>query len=177
MGLSLSAQNLPMGMTKIHINIGSNIDRQKNISNALRSVELSFDEIKVSSIYSSPAEGFDGDDFYNMGVNAITDMTISDTIDRLHDIEREQGRDRTSKKFSSRIIDLDLVFYGDDINPEYNIPREDILKYAFVLAPLAELNQQHLHPIEGLTYGELWEEFQSEKKFGLIKYNADKILE
>ena len=148
MGLSLSAQNLPMGMTKIHINIGSNIDRQKNISNALRSVELSFDEIKVSSIYSSPAEGFDGDDFYNMGVNAITDMTISDTIDRLHDIEREHGRDRTSKKFSSRIIDLDLVFYGDDINPEYNIPREDILKYAFVLAPLAELNQQHLHPVE-----------------------------
>jgi len=164
-------------MTNIHINIGSNIDRRKNITNALKSVEMSFYEIKISSIYLSPAEGFEGNDFYNIGVNAITDMTATDTIDRLHGIEQENGRERSLKKFSARIIDLDLVFYDEDIRPELNIPRDDILNYAFVLAPLAELNQKQIHPIKKLTYGEMWDDFQSNKKFSLVKYNADEILQ
>jgi len=60
----------------------------------------------------------------------------------LHDIENSLGRDRSLPKFSSRMIDLDLVLYGGIIDETLNVPRKDILKYAFVLAPLAELNPE-----------------------------------
>jgi 2-amino-4-hydroxy-6-hydroxymethyldihydropteridine diphosphokinase len=166
-----------MKMVNIHLNIGSNTNRRKNISLALSSLESFFFNIKFSSLYSSPAEGFDGDDFYNIGVNAKTSMSIVETIDSLHSIEQSLGRDRLQKKFSSRIIDLDLVFYGDIVHPKFNIPRDDVLKYAFVLAPASELNPGLLHPIQGLTYSDLWKSFQSNKKFRLIKYNAKEILD
>jgi 2-amino-4-hydroxy-6-hydroxymethyldihydropteridine diphosphokinase len=163
-------------MVNIHINIGSNINRRKNIASSIRSLESRFFDLEVSSLYSSPAEGFDGDDFFNIGVNASTDMSINETIDELHSIEHEHGRDRKQKKFSSRIIDLDLVLYGNDINPKLNIPRNDILKYAFVLAPIAELNSEQLHPIKKVSYSALWKAFQTNKKYSLIKYNAEEIL-
>jgi len=57
----------------------------------------------------------------------------------LRDIEDKIGRDRTSAKFSDRVIDLDIVFFGDKIIKELNIPRDDILKYQFVLTPFMEL--------------------------------------
>ena len=54
----------------------------------------------------------------------------------MHKIEDSLGRNRAAPKFSSRIIDLDLVIYDDMIDEKINVPRKDILKYAFVLAPL-----------------------------------------
>ncbi|MFP6776208.1 MAG: 2-amino-4-hydroxy-6-hydroxymethyldihydropteridine diphosphokinase [PS1 clade bacterium] len=166
-----------MSMINIHINIGSNINRRKNISLAIGSLRLVFSDLKFSSLYSSPAEGFEGNDFFNIGVNASTNLSVTETIYELHKIESVHGRDREQEKFSSRIIDLDLVLYGDMVHPEVNVPRDDVLKYAFVLAPVSELNSQLLHPIEKQSYLGLWEAFQSENKFSLIKYNADRVLE
>ena len=78
-------------------------------------------------------------------------------------------------KFSSRIIDLDLVIYDDIIDEKFNIPRKDIFRYAFVLAPLLELNPDGIHPEKGVSYLELWENFESNKVFELNKYNIDKL--
>ena len=85
------------------------------------------------------------------------------------------GRNRSKPKFSSRIIDLDLVIYDDIIDEKLNVPRKDILRYAFVLAPLLELNPDGIHPEKGISYLELWEDFQSNKVFNLNKYNRDKL--
>jgi len=94
----------------------------------------------------------------------------------LHDIESSLGRERSLPKFSSRIIDLDLVLYNDVIDENLNVPRGDILRYAFVLAPLAELNPEDIHPQQGISYLNLWKEFQSNKDFELNQYNIDKLL-
>ncbi len=142
-------------MAKLHINIGSNQDRRKNISLALDALKLNFFEIVCSNVFQSPAEGFDGDDFYNVGVNATTNLAVSDVVQILHNIEDRQGRDRMQTKFSSRQIDLDLVLYDNVIDAKYNLPRDDILKYSFVLAPLTQLNPQGIHPIEGKNYTQL----------------------
>lgn len=163
-------------MADIHINIGSNQNREKNIANAIDMLKFNFSNIKISDIYSSPAQGFKGDDFYNVGVNATTSLNIVDTSNVLKNIEDKIGRDRSQPKFSSREIDLDLVLYDDVIDQEANLPRDDILKYAFVLAPLAQLEANSIHPIEKQTYQVLWQRFQSDNEYQLTQYNISQVL-
>ena len=164
-------------MSILHLNIGSNQDRRKNIRLALNGLESNFTEITMSSLFESPSEGFIGSNFYNIGVNVETDKNINDVVNILHDIENSLGRDRNLPKFSSRIIDLDLVLYDNDINDKLNIPRRDILKYAFVLAPLSELNPNGIHPQERISYLDLWKRFQSGKEFDLNQYNTTKLFD
>ncbi len=123
----------------IHINVGSNEQKEENIAKALELLGQEFDEIEVSSIYTSPSVGFKGDDFANVGVNATTAKSLAETMNALRAIEDTIGRDRTKPKFSSRTIDLDLIIYGNIIDREQNIPRDDLLKYDFVLTPFIEL--------------------------------------
>lgn len=162
-------------MSLLHLNIGSNQDRRKNIRLALEQLELFFENKTVSSLFESPAEGFKGKDFYNIGVNVETQIKISEVIKILHQIEDSLGRNRELPKFSSRIIDLDLVLYDDIIDEELNIPRKDIFRYAFVLAPLEELNPDGIHPKTGVSYTKLWEDFESNMIFELKKYSIDKL--
>ena len=163
-------------MSLIHLNIGSNQNRRSNIRLAVESLELHFSDIVLSSLFESPSEGFKGNDFYNVGVNIYTLKTANEVVDILRDIENSLGRDRSLPKFSSRIIDLDLVLYGGIINEDLNVPRKDILKYAFVLAPLAELNPEEIHPLEGASYQNLWKTFQSKQDFILRQYNVEKLF-
>ena len=163
-------------MNFLHLNIGSNKNRRINIRLALNKLKSNFTDITVSSIFESPAEGFVGSNFYNVGVNAKTKNNINEVVAILHDVENSMGRDRSVPKFSSRIIDLDLVLYNDVIDEDLKVPRRDILKYAFVLAPLAELNPEDIHPQKGISFLNLWEEFQSNKDFELNQYNIDTLF-
>ena len=163
-------------MNLLHLNIGSNQNRRINIRLALNKLESNFTDITVSSLFESPAEGFVGSNFYNVGVNAKTKNNIYEVVDILHDIENLMERDRSLPKFSSRIIDLDLVLFNDAIDEDLKVPRRDILKYAFVLAPLAELNPEDIHPQKGISFLNLWKEFQSNKDFELNQYNIDKLF-
>jgi len=162
-------------MSFLHLNIGSNQDRRKNIRSALEQLELFFEKITVSSLFKSPAEGFNGNDFYNIGVNVETQKKVPEVVNTLHQIEDSLGRNRALPKFSSRIIDLDLVLYDNVIDEELNVPRKDILRYAFVLAPLVDLNPDGIHPKTGISYTKLWEDFQSNMIFELKKYSIQKL--
>jgi|TARA_B110000459_G_scaffold128107_1_gene140357 2-amino-4-hydroxy-6-hydroxymethyldihydropteridine diphosphokinase len=164
-------------MNSLHLNIGSNQDRRKNIRLAIDSLNSNFSNITLSSLYESPSEGFAGSNFYNLGVNVESDHNINNVVEILRKIENTLGRDRSMPKFSSRIIDLDLVLYNDVIDEILNVPRKDILKYAFVMAPLAELNPQDSHPQLGISYSKLWSEFQSTKDFDLNQYNINKLFD
>jgi len=164
-------------MSIVHLNIGSNQNRRTNIRLAIKALEQYFSNIVLSSLFESPSECFSGNDFYNVGVNITTVKTSNEVVDILHDIENSLGRDRSLPKFSSRIIDLDLVLYGGIIDETLNVPRKDILKYAFVLAPLAELNPEVIHPLEGSSYQNLWKIFQSKQDYNLRQYNVEKLFE
>ena len=110
-------------------------------------------------------------------MNITTSKPTKEVVDILRDIENSLGRDRSLQKFSSRIIDLDLVLYDGIIDETLNVPRKDILKYAFVLAPLAELNPVEIHPLEGTSYQNLWKTFQSNQDYILRQYNVEKLFE
>ena len=76
------------------------------------------------------------------------------------------GRKKEKKKFSDRLIDLDLLTYGNEIieNNGKEVPHKDIEKYSFVLVPLAEVLPNNIHPKLGLSFVNLLEikNFESE---------------
>ena len=55
-----------------------------------------------------------------------------------------------------RSLDLDLLLYGERVDPVQRLPRDDVLKYPFALAPLAELAAGLIHPVTGGAIGEAW---------------------
>ena len=148
-------------MPKVYISIGSNIDRDKNILASLKALEHNFGKLTISSIYESEPVGFTGDAFYNLVVGFNSELGAKEVAKLLRQIELDNGRARDSQKFSARTLDLDLLLYNDLIlnDGRLQIPRDEIERYAFVLEPLAEIAPALKHPINQLSYAELWEKF------------------
>ena len=139
----------------IYLSLGSNIEPEKNIDFARDQLNKKYGELVVSSIYKTKAVGFKGDDFLNLVIQASTNHPPETVIDHLHGIERQTGRETGTGKFNSRTLDIDLLLYGNLTNPSLNLPRDEILKYDFVLEPLAEIFPEGIHPIENKSYASL----------------------
>ena len=105
------------------------------------------------------AEGFEGEDFLNSVCKFDTDKTPQELRTLLKNIEKDMGRTFTQKGMSNRVIDLDLILYGDlQINRNgLELPSSDIEKYKFVLEPLAEIAPDYIHPILKKSYKDLLE--------------------
>lgn len=148
-------------MERIYVSIGSNVERAAHVRAGLLALRERFGPLAVSTLYECPAVGFDGDPFYNC-VIAFDSAEPVDTVHAdLHAIEDRFGRDRSQPKFSPRTLDLDLLLYGDRVVREgrLTLPRPDIDQVAFVLAPLAELAGERIHPARRASFTELWAAF------------------
>jgi len=146
-------------MTQVYVGIGSNIDRDKNVQGGIIELKRRFENIIVSPVYLCPAFGFEGDDFYNLVVGFETNKDVDQVSSELREIEFQFGRKRNETRFSSRTLDIDLLLYGDLVNSTHDIPRSDILKYAFVLKPLADIAPDLVHPTTGRAIASIWSEF------------------
>lgn len=143
------------------ISIGSNINRAHNISSALDALHRELGPLKHSSIYESASVGFAGDAFYNLVSAFHCDERACHIARQLKNIEAEHGRVRSTKKFSARTLDIDLLLYGQKIinTKSLSIPHKDILNYAFVLEPLVEIAPEYQHPVNKRNYAQLWSDF------------------
>jgi len=162
-------------MPQVWLSIGSNIDRERNIREAVKSLREAFGELVLSSVYGSKAVGFAGDPFYNMVIGLGTALSVRSLNSCLRDIEKRHGRVRGGEKFASRTLDIDLLLYGDEVVNEegIEIPRSEITQYAFVLRPLAEVaGEMRRHPVDGRAYQELWAVFDSSQQ-PLWRVNLD----
>ena len=150
-------------MSWVWVSVGSNIDRERHIRGAIQALRDRFGELRLSSVYETPAEGFDGDPFYNLVAGFHPDRSPAELHELLRDIEAAHGRDRVGPKFSARTLDIDLLTYDDRVTEEGGkaLPRDEIVKYAFVLGPLAEVAAGERHPQLGISYGELWADFDA----------------
>ena len=104
--------------------------------------------------------GFEGDAFYNLVAGLETSLSVGELAAVLRDIEKDHGRVRGEKKFSSRTLDIDILTYND-LTGEVDgvqLPRDEILKHAFVLKPLVDLAPDARHPENGKPYRQLLEE-------------------
>ena len=113
--------------------------------------------VTYSSIYRTPAEGFVGEDFFNSVCKFETDKDPYEIRSILKQIEKNMGRTKEQKGMSSRVIDLDLILYGDLIinDQELELPSLDIEKYKFVLEPLSEIAPTLIHPVLDKSYLDL----------------------
>ena len=152
-------------MARVYVSIGSNIDREQNIDAALRELSAAYQELEQSSVYESDAVGFDSAPFYNLVVGFRTDESPRAIQDSLHAIENRHGRLRTAA-LSARTLDLDLLLYDDLVMSEGKLvlPRNDIDRYAFVLAPLAEIAGSARHPVTGISYADMWAAFDDSRQ-------------
>ncbi|MFZ5592752.1 MAG: 2-amino-4-hydroxy-6-hydroxymethyldihydropteridine diphosphokinase [Pseudomonadota bacterium] len=151
-------------MARVYVSIGSNIDRQSNIRSALAALRESFGQLTISPVYESKAVGFAGDDFYNLTVGFDSTLDPLAINHVLRDIEHRHGRVRGDSGWTSRTLDLDLLLYGQLISDSHGLmlPRGEIIKYAFVLCPLAEIAGEEHHPVSGVRYSDLWAAFDKE---------------
>ena len=149
-------------MNKITIAIGSNLgDRYENIRRANELIQSS-GEIRIlreSGIYETdPVGGPPQGKFLNAVWEAETKSGARRVLNQLLKIEKKLGRKR-SQKNEPRTIDLDLLFFGDEIiqDKDLTIPHPRLHERLFVLKPLSDLNPDRIHPTLKKTITELLE--------------------
>jgi 2-amino-4-hydroxy-6-hydroxymethyldihydropteridine diphosphokinase len=146
-------------MPIIYLGLGSNLQPEKNLRLGVRELAARFNVLRVSAVYRNKAVGFDGEDFLNAVVVAETDLTADEVCRACDDIHELAGRRRGTDAFVSRTLDIDLLLYGDEIIESRKVPRSDVLEYAFVLRPLAEIAPDLLHPVSGRPMAQHWADF------------------
>ncbi len=134
----------------VYIGVGSNIEPESNIANALTRLSKHVDITGISSFYkTAPLLRENQNDFLN-GVWQISTSISPEKLKFgvLRRIEKGLHRNRESDKYAPRTIDLDLLLYDDMVMQEDNltIPDPDICKRSFIAFPLSELNPDLVMP-------------------------------
>ena len=150
----------------VFLGLGSNVEPVKHLVAALNALRACFGVLRVSPVYESEAVGFEGENFLNLVVGFDTALTMHDVSRHIREIEDANGRVRTGPKFGPRTLDIDLLTYGDFVGSEagVRVPRDEIVKNAFVLLPLSDIAPDRRHPECQKTYLELWQSYQSSQR-------------
>jgi len=147
-------------MARVFIALGSNMgDRAANIASALaRLGELPKTQlVRMSSLIETEPVGPAGQGrFLNGAAQIETQLEPSELLGALHNIEDELGRVR-AEHWGPRTIDLDLLLYDDRVvdAPGLQVPHPRMAEREFVLAPLAEIAPDTVHPVSGRSVGEM----------------------
>ena len=144
-------------MPRVYLSLGSNCRREASLRSALALLRREFPGLRCSPVYESEAVGFTGENFYNLVVGIDAELTIGQLAERLRAIEYMNERRRSGEKFAPRTLDIYILVYGDQVGTVEGIelPRDEILKYAFVLRPLADIIPEQRHPVVGKCYRQL----------------------
>ena len=145
-------------MSTAWLGLGSNTNAEANIRASINELKETFENVSLSPAYISTAVGFDGDDFINLIARVETGMQPIELRLYLRNLEDRYGRKRNVPKFSDRSLDIDILLYDDLVllSPVLEIPRAEIMKFAHVLKPLADLEPDLVHPSELRTMAQIW---------------------
>lgn len=140
-----------MKTVKAYLSLGTNIgDRRGNIEEALKLLDegLGVHYAALSSIVESKSWGFEGGDFLNCAVRYDCSLAPRELLGLCKDIEHRMGRRETveyapdgSRIYHDRIIDIDILLYGDLVIDEdgLKIPHPKMREREFVMGPLMEI--------------------------------------
>jgi 2-amino-4-hydroxy-6-hydroxymethyldihydropteridine diphosphokinase len=133
-------------MPLVYVGLGSNLgDREQTIRGALERLESDPEivVVAVSSLRETDPVGYtDQPKFLNGAAALRTELSPHALLERLLQIERDLGRERSGARYGPRTIDLDLLLYGsaEVDEPGLEIPHPRLAEREFVLVPLAELD-------------------------------------
>ncbi|MEM1412868.1 MAG: 2-amino-4-hydroxy-6-hydroxymethyldihydropteridine diphosphokinase [Pseudomonadota bacterium] len=139
------------------LGVGSNVDPERHVAIAIERLGEAFDDLRCSPIYRCPAVGFDGSNFINLVVSIETTLSPWALRDWLRRLEEAYGRERDVPKFSDRVLDVDILLFGERVQDDerLELPRPELFHYAHVLRPLAELAPQLVCPGDGRTLAQI----------------------
>ncbi len=147
-----------------YIGLGSNLgDRRRNLESALGALRETsgIELVAVSMLIETEPEGPPGQDRYLNGAATIcTKLSPRGLLHVMLEIESAHGRERTvERRWGPRRLDLDLLMYADRIidEPELVVPHPRMHQRTFVLAPLAQIAPDAVHPVLGVTIRALHE--------------------
>ena len=145
-------------LTRAYISLGSNLgDRASNLEHAIGKLASLGRIVAHSAIYETePVDVTSQPWFLNCVIALDTELTASELLSNLLSIERAMGRIRSIPK-SARIIDLDILLYGDSVidTTDLTVPHPAMHSRRFVLAPLNEIAPDAVHPLRHKTVAQL----------------------
>ena len=153
-------------MNKVFLLIGGNIgDRLQNLHQAIALLSASCGPvIQQSAVYETAAWGkTDQAAFLNQALLLTTSLPAQELITTILSVEEEMGR-RRMEKFGPRVIDIDILFFNDEIINEPNliVPHPQLQNRRFALAPMFEIAPALVHPVLNKTIAELLAECPDE---------------
>lgn len=144
-------------MARVYLSLGSNVDAERHLGDALHALRERFGPIEVSPTYRSAAVGFDGSAFLNNAVAFDCDLDHAALREWLHALEDASGRDRSLPRYADRTLDLDIALWCEGGTCSSDLSREEFER-AHVLAPQADLAPDLREPFTGTTLRERWRE-------------------
>jgi 2-amino-4-hydroxy-6-hydroxymethyldihydropteridine diphosphokinase len=153
-------------MNKVFLLIGGNMgDRLQNLHQAITLLsEAVGPVIQQSAVYETAAWGkTDQPAFLNQALLLKTRLSAQELIIAALLVEEQMGRHRM-EKFGPRVIDIDIMFYNEDVidEPHLTIPHPQMQNRRFALVPLNELAPLYVHPVLNKTVEELLLECKDE---------------
>ena len=155
--------------TTVYLSVGSNMgNREEHIENAIEMLRDDFGirKVKESVLIDNEPYGYtDQPNFLNGAVSLETIYSPWELLDVLHKIEKEGHRVRDIR-WGPRTIDLDIVFYGEEIinDDDLVIPHRDMHRRRFVLEPLSELAPWAVHPVFHKTVYEMLQQLTEKER-------------
>ncbi len=132
-------------VTKTWLSLGSNVGERatfvRGAVEQLRALE-GFDVLRVSSLYeTAPVGGPPQRSYVNAVVAGETTLAARDLLLATQAVERKMGREESFIRWGPRVIDVDIVAYGDEkiSEPDLEIPHPRLNERRFVLVPLLEI--------------------------------------
>ena len=147
----------------LYILLGGNLgDKQMIFSEAKKMMRQQVGTItNQSAIYETEPWGFESTDvFWNQAIEISTELSPEEVLLQSQQIEQILGRIRKAIQYDSRIIDIDILFYGDQIIELGNliVPHPRIQERKFALVPLSEIAPKLIHPVFQKSILQLLEE-------------------
>lgn len=139
-------------MNLAYIGLGSNLsnpaEQIKSAAVALNNIEKSAIVQSSSLYFSRPMGPQDQPDYMNAVIALTTELTPLALLDALQTIENKAGRIRKDNRWGARILDLDILLFGNQIinNKRLTIPHYGMKSREFVLTPLLQISPHLILP-------------------------------
>ncbi len=158
-------------MARVVLITGGNVgDVGQNLAEAARLIDAEVGRVvRRSKIYRTKAWGFEAADFRNQVLIVESRLDPMEVLEVVNDIERRLGRNReaemneksaTGERYASRCIDIDILFYDNLVveSKRLTLPHPRMAEREFVLEPLAEVASEWVHPVNGRSVQDMYDE-------------------